>query len=74
MLDEATLLSFILHPPATTSYILFCQVGRGVLFHSSTLHMAKQHELYPFAIKSPSMINIQHQPQACNIADLIQAL
>lgn len=36
--------------------------------------MAKQHELYPFAIKSPSMINIQHQPQACNIADLIQAL
>ena len=57
MLDEATLLSFILHPPAPTSYILFCQLGMGVLFHSYTLSMTKQHELHPFTAKSPFKIN-----------------
>lgn len=58
MSDEATLLSFILRPPATMSYILFCQLGMGVLFHSYTLHMAKQHTLHPFTIKSLFRINI----------------
>jgi len=74
MLDEAILLSFILHPPAPTSSILFCQLGMGVFIplihtlHGKTAGVTPLHSQVPF--------HDQHitPAVACNISNLTQTL